>query len=122
MALTRSLREAGIFIFVSNLEEYGHLVNPESYSTLHKHNDLYEIFTNRLEWERRYIHPNYSKLFGEEKNIQQPCPDVYWFPVVTELFCQHLIEEMENFGMWSTGTNNVRAFLLKSFIIKFYYF
>lgn len=35
----------------------------------------------------------------------QPCPDVYWFPVVTETFCQHLIEIMENFGKWSSGTN-----------------
>lgn len=37
----------------------------------------------------------------------QPCPDVYWFPVVTPEFCQSLIEIMENFGQWSDGSNKV---------------
>lgn len=41
----------------------------------------------------------------------QPCPDVYWFPVVTPTFCTHLIEEMENFGQWSDGSNKVCHFL-----------
>lgn len=108
MAVMKSLRDNGVFVFVSNLEEYGHLVNPESFSTTHKHNDLYEIYTNRKDWERRYIHPNYSRVFESEEIIEQPCPDVYWFPIVTEVFCQHLIEEMEHFGQWSAGTNNVR--------------
>ncbi|TSL97308.1 Procollagen-lysine,2-oxoglutarate 5-dioxygenase 1 [Bagarius yarrelli] len=35
----------------------------------------------------------------------QPCPDVYWFPVFTNVACEHLIEEMENFGQWSGGGN-----------------
>ena len=109
MAFSKSLRDAGVFIFVSNLEEYGHLVNPESFTTSHKHNDLYEIYTNQKDWERRYIHPNYSRIFAtdETQGVDQPCQDVYWFPVVTEIFCQHLIEEMENFGQWSSGKNNV---------------
>ena len=39
-------------MFMSNLEEYGHLVKPDEYSTEHLHNDLYEIDSNRLvsEW------------------------------------------------------------------------
>jgi hypothetical protein len=108
MTLMKSFRDNGIFIFVSNVEDYGHLVNPDTFTTTHKHNDLYEIYTNRKDWERRYIHPNYTKHFESEDVWEQPCPDVYWFPVVTDVFCQHLIEEMENFGQWSSGTNNVR--------------
>ena len=38
----------GHFMFMSNLEEYGHLVNPDDYSTGHLHNDLYEIDSNKL--------------------------------------------------------------------------
>lgn len=37
----------------------------------------------------------------------KPCPDVFWFPIVTEQFCKEFIEIMENFGQWSDGTNNV---------------
>lgn len=38
-------------------------------------------------------------------DIAQPCPDVFWFPLVSETFCKHLIEEVENYGQWSTGDN-----------------
>lgn len=37
----------------------------------------------------------------------QPCPDVYWFPIVSSRFCKEFIEIMENFGKWSDGSNNV---------------
>ena len=38
----------GHFMYVSNLEEYGHLLNRESYTTEHLHNDMYQLFDNRL--------------------------------------------------------------------------
>lgn len=37
----------------------------------------------------------------------QPCPDVYWFPIFSEVACNHLVEEMEHFGKWSGGGNTV---------------
>lgn len=40
----------------------------------------------------------------------QPCPDVYWFPIFSDVACRHLVEEMENFGQWSGGANTVRVF------------
>ena len=41
------MRKNGHFMYVTNMEEYGHLVNPEDYSTEHLNNDMYEIFSNR---------------------------------------------------------------------------
>jgi hypothetical protein len=38
----------------------------------------------------------------------QPCPDVYWFPVVKPRFCKEFIEIMEEYGEWSDGSNKVR--------------
>ena len=35
-------------MYVSNLHEYGHLISPDNYETHHLHNDLYNIFENRL--------------------------------------------------------------------------
>ncbi|KFM79073.1 Procollagen-lysine,2-oxoglutarate 5-dioxygenase 3, partial [Stegodyphus mimosarum] len=106
MAFCKNLRDKGTFIYVSNLHDFGHLINSESFDTSHVHNELYEIYTNQVDWEHRYIHENYSKVLDPSYEVAMPCPDVYWFPVVTPIFCKHLIEEMENFGQWSDGSNN----------------
>ena len=39
---------------------------------------------------------------------QQPCPDVFWFPIISDRFADELVAEMEAFGSWSDGTNKVR--------------
>lgn len=46
-------------------------------------------------------------MLREDYAIESPCPDVYWFPVVSEKFCWELIEEVEHYGQWSDGTNKV---------------
>ena len=35
----------------------------------------------------------------------QPCPDVYWYPLISETFAKELVEEMEHYGKWSSGKN-----------------
>ena len=35
----------------------------------------------------------------------QPCPDVYWYPLISETFAKELVEEMEHYGKWSSGDN-----------------
>jgi hypothetical protein len=107
LSFSRSLRENGIFMWLSNMHEYGHLVQSEGYATLYKNGDLWEIHRNRFEWENRYLNANYSKVLSGEQVIEQPCPDVFWFPIVSEKFCDHLIEELERFGSWSSGKNEV---------------
>lgn len=39
----------------------------------------------------------------------QPCPDVYWFPLLSEQMCDELVEEMESYGQWSGGRHEVRG-------------
>uniref|UniRef100_A0AAQ4Q992 procollagen-lysine 5-dioxygenase n=1 Tax=Gasterosteus aculeatus aculeatus TaxID=481459 RepID=A0AAQ4Q992_GASAC len=49
---------------------------------------------------------NYSKIFEDENNfVEQPCPDVYWFPAFSEKMCDHLVETMEHNGQWSGGSH-----------------
>ena len=36
----------------------------------------------------------------------QPCPDVYWYPLISETFTKELVEEMEHYGKWSSGSND----------------
>lgn len=42
----------------------------------------------------------------------QPCPDVFWFPIVSNKFCDSLVEEMENLNQWSGGRHEVSIFEL----------
>lgn len=58
-------------MYVSNLEEYGHLVDPDSFDPKLTHPDMYELFTNRLDWETRYISPLYKDNFNPNKTHKQ---------------------------------------------------
>jgi procollagen-lysine,2-oxoglutarate 5-dioxygenase len=105
MSFCHSLRHKGVFMLLDNRHEYGHLVNPDEFQTTRMHPDLYELINNKYDWERRYIHPEFAQQLSPNYNHSQPCPDVYWFPIVTERFCKELIEVVENFGKWSSGSN-----------------
>uniref|UniRef100_A0A5K3G147 Fe2OG dioxygenase domain-containing protein n=1 Tax=Mesocestoides corti TaxID=53468 RepID=A0A5K3G147_MESCO len=98
--------QRNVFLFVDNREEFGHLVNPETYTLDHLHNDLWQIFDNPTDWEERYIHPEYHRFANKSTTLadfEQPCPDVFWVPLMSETFCKHLIEEMEAYNNWSEG-------------------
>nr|CAH0113763.1 unnamed protein product [Daphnia galeata] len=90
MAFCTNMRNNDVYLFVTNRLDWGHLITVDNFETTHFNNELYEIQNNRWDWEKRYLHP---------------CPDVYWFPITTERFCDELVAEMENFGQWSDGTN-----------------
>lgn len=105
MHFAENLREKGIFMYLSNMRYWGHQVNYDNYETSHLHNDFYEIVNNPYDWEKKYMHPNYSTSLQEDAVIAQPCPDVFWFPIVSHTFADHLVEEMENYGKWSGGKN-----------------
>uniref|UniRef100_A0A4W4E0C8 Procollagen-lysine,2-oxoglutarate 5-dioxygenase 1 n=1 Tax=Electrophorus electricus TaxID=8005 RepID=A0A4W4E0C8_ELEEL len=100
MAFCSKVRDQGVFMYVTNMYNFGRVLNTENYQTKHLHNDLWQIFENPL--RLLFIKILFSPLFFLSI---QPCPDVYWFPIFTEVACRHLIEEMENYGQWSGGGN-----------------
>ncbi|XP_076145638.1 multifunctional procollagen lysine hydroxylase and glycosyltransferase LH3 [Alosa pseudoharengus] len=106
MAFCRSVRDQGVFMFVSNRDEFGRLISTTNYNTTRLHPDMWQIFDNPVDWKEKYIHENYSKIFEEdEKVVEQPCPDVYWFPAFSERMCDELVETMEDHGEWSNGNH-----------------
>uniref|UniRef100_A0AAX7V613 Procollagen-lysine,2-oxoglutarate 5-dioxygenase 1 n=1 Tax=Astatotilapia calliptera TaxID=8154 RepID=A0AAX7V613_ASTCA len=104
MAFCHNIRNKGIFMYVTNMHTFGRILSTENYQTGHLHNDLWQIFENPVDWEERYIHENYTRIM-KDKLIENPCPDVYWFPVFSTVACNHMIEEMEHYGKWSGGGN-----------------
>ncbi|KAL9845238.1 procollagen-lysine,2-oxoglutarate 5-dioxygenase 2 isoform 2-T2 [Geothlypis trichas] len=102
MALCRNAREMGVFMYITNRHEFGRLLSTANYNTSHYNNDLWQIFENPVDWKETYINPNYSKIFTDNI-VEQPCPDVFWFPIFSDTACDELVEEMEHFGQWSGG-------------------
>ncbi|XP_043236665.1 procollagen-lysine,2-oxoglutarate 5-dioxygenase 1-like isoform X2 [Amphibalanus amphitrite] len=105
MAFCENMRNADKFMYVSNRANFGHLVSVDSFETSHLFNEMWQITENRWDWEQRYLHANYSQALDKDFQNEMPCPDVFWFPLVTPRFCQELIDTMEDFGEWSSGTN-----------------
>lgn len=92
-------------MYVANEEYFGHLVNNEEFNPILTQPEFYMLITNQMDWENRYLHPDYLDLLKPNQTFKQPCPDVYWFPVVNERFCDDLVKIVETFGKWSSGTN-----------------
>ncbi|KAM4536903.1 multifunctional procollagen lysine hydroxylase and glycosyltransferase LH3 [Odontesthes bonariensis] len=106
MVFCSSIRDQGIFMYVSNRDEFGRLVASTNFNTSKLHPDMWQIFDNPMDWREKYIHENYSRIFEEdEKFVEQPCPDVYWFPAFSEKMCDHMVETMEDHGEWSGGNH-----------------
>ncbi|XP_023604418.1 procollagen-lysine,2-oxoglutarate 5-dioxygenase 2 [Myotis lucifugus] len=105
MALCRNAREMGVFMYISNRHEFGRLLSTANYNTSHYNNDLWQIFENPVDWKEKYINHDYSKIFTENI-VEQPCPDVFWFPIFSEKACDELVEEMEHYGQWSGGKHH----------------
>uniref|UniRef100_A0A914W011 procollagen-lysine 5-dioxygenase n=1 Tax=Plectus sambesii TaxID=2011161 RepID=A0A914W011_9BILA len=110
MSLCQFARDNGLFMLVDNQNYYGYLVAADDFGDEVQRGRLYpemwEIFENRQLWEARYLHPEYKQVLVEGVEIEQPCPDVYDFPLMSERFCAEMIGEMEHFGKWSNGKNN----------------
>ncbi|XP_056155998.1 multifunctional procollagen lysine hydroxylase and glycosyltransferase LH3 [Lampris incognitus] len=104
MVFCRTIRDQGVFMFVSNRDEFGRLLSTSNYNTSRLRPDMWQIFDNPVDWREKYVHENYSRIFEEEENfVHQPCPDVYWFPAFSEKMCDDMIDTMEDYGQWSGG-------------------
>ena len=47
MAMCANLREADVFMHVTNRGTFGHLINADDFDTSHTHNELWEMIRNR---------------------------------------------------------------------------
>ena len=56
-----SMRKAGLHLYMSNLKEYGHLIDSTDYPSNARHPDLYMVAQNPIEFREVYIHPDYDK-------------------------------------------------------------
>lgn len=105
MAMCKNLRLQQIYIYVYNEEYYGHLVNNEDFNPMLSSPEFYMLLSNQMDWENRYLHRNYVEQLKPNQTYKQPCPDVYWFPIANDRFCDDLVKIVEGYGKWSDGSN-----------------
>lgn len=93
-------------MYISNLNDYGHLINPDNFDIKKTRPEFYELFSNQFDWEKRFIRDEYWTQLNKETIPAQPCPDVYKFPIATDHFADSMIDIMEAYGKWSDGSNS----------------
>ncbi|KAM7356524.1 procollagen lysyl hydroxylase [Cochliomyia hominivorax] len=105
MAMCDSFRQKGVHMYIINDRIYGHLVQADNFDITVARPDFYTLFSNKFDWIKKYIHPNFTQQLEANYTYMQPCPDVFWFQIATDAFCDDLVAIMENFGKWSDGSN-----------------
>ena len=72
------------------------------------HKEFYLFETDKNAWAKKYLHPDFYKIIDNWKELSytEPCGWVFEFPFVNELFCDHLIDEINNINAWSPGGNS----------------
>lgn len=71
MSFCANLRDLDVHMYLNNRLDFGHLVNADTFDITMAVPDLYQIFENEMEWEQRYIHPDYQKNFSpDQKPVQ----------------------------------------------------
>ncbi|TRZ07367.1 hypothetical protein HGM15179_019737 [Zosterops borbonicus] len=101
MAFCAQARDKGLFLHVTNRRHFGHLVVTNGFNSSGRgHPELWERPRNPWDWDQQYLHPNHSRIF-QDQLLQQPCPDVFQFPLFSGHFGRELREEAELHGGWA---------------------
>lgn len=61
----------GVYLFVDNREDFGHLTDLEGFDVTKINPNIYELFSNRWDWEKRYLHSEYRDYLVEGKTQLQ---------------------------------------------------
>ena len=107
MKFSKNCRDNNIFLYVDNLVNYGYIFEglKDEIPPNAVHKDFYLFETNRLEWAKKYLHPNF--LFNinnlDKLKVTEICKFAFEFPFVNDLFCDHLLDEVNNIDKWSPG-------------------
>ncbi|KAI4797266.1 hypothetical protein KUCAC02_025221, partial [Chaenocephalus aceratus] len=71
MVFCRSIRDQGVFMFVSNRDEFGRLTASANFNTSKLHPDMWQIFDNPVDWKEKYISEDYPKIFENNSIVTQ---------------------------------------------------
>lgn len=58
-------------MFVDNRQDFGHLTDLEGFNITKKNPNIYELLSNRWDWEQAYLHPDYHENFASNRKHMQ---------------------------------------------------
>ena len=109
MKFSHNCRKNNIFMFVDNMEYYGYIYEglKDKIPPGALHPELFLFETDKDKWGQKYLHPDFYRCIDNWKKLkyETPCEWVFQFPFVNDLFCEHLLDEINNMNAWSTGGN-----------------
>ena len=109
MKFNDNCRKNNIFLYLENMEDYGYLTDglKDEIPKTAIHKEFYLFETDKNAWAKKYLHPDFYKIIDNWKELSytEPCGWVFEFPFVNDLFCEHLIDEVNNINAWSPGGN-----------------
>ena len=71
IAFAEFLRSNNIFMHATNMDSFGHLINPDNYDPSLARPEMFEIIDNLKDWTERYIHKEYKDFLTSKKNPLQ---------------------------------------------------
>ena len=71
IAFAEFLRRNDIFMFATNMDSFGHLINNDNYDPSLARPEMFEIIDNLNDWTERYIHKEYKHFLTSKKNPLQ---------------------------------------------------
>jgi lysyl hydroxylase/galactosyltransferase/glucosyltransferase/procollagen-lysine,2-oxoglutarate 5-dioxygenase len=107
MMFAYNCRANNIFMYLDNTEKYGYIdegikdVIPEI--ALHK--ELYLFESGKELWAKKYLHPDFLNAIDNWENlpVEESCKWAFEFPFVNDVFCDQLVDEVNNINEWSPG-------------------
>ena len=108
MKFCHNCRQNDIFMYVDNQEEFGYIFDHEKADNIPEtavHKEFYMFESNRFEWEKKYFDERFRNAINDWKKLpfEEPCKWCFQFPFVNDLFCQHLLDEVNALNAWSVG-------------------
>ena len=110
MNFSYNCRKNNIFMYVVNNDnKFGYICEEikDDIPDNVKHKSLYMFETNTNEWAKKYLHTDFYNAINDWNKlpVEEPCKFAFEFPFVNDLFCEHILDEV-NKEEWSIGGTN----------------
>jgi len=109
MIFSYNCRKNGLFMYLDNTENYGYIYEgiKDIIPEMGVHKNFYLFESQKDIWAKKYLHPDfYAAIDNWEKlPVEEPCEWAFEFPFVNDLFCDQLVDEVNNINKWSQGGN-----------------
>ncbi len=85
MVYAKILRDNDIFMYGTNIEYFGHLIELDNFNTSLIRPEMYEIKANYEDWAARYVHEKYKEYLNNNSliiEVKLIVYQIYWLVLI----------------------------------------